>query len=123
MQKELDKFCHYQNHHKMRKQKDKILPSGCSPNFAYSCPGRFGAENCLQPVNMQVIDELLADLERDKRVQSDWGIPPLFAQVANQILREKLNMELSEVTKENAWCIFSAVHQRMETLDLGLLGM
>src|SRR6201999_3190311 len=78
MQKELNKFVHLVNHRRVRKQNDKNLPSGVTPSFSYTFPERFGGRNCLLPVNMLIIEEILEDLKAEHDRNMDWGVPPEF---------------------------------------------
>lgn len=62
VQLELDKFTDRINAHHVRHVKDKILPSGCSPNESYNSPAKFNGQNCLIPVETDVIDGLMQEL-------------------------------------------------------------
>src|ERR1700749_4573448 len=78
MQKELDRFRKSANSRKVQKQKDKVLPSGVSPNIAYTLPEKYNGEECLQPVDVDLIDAILADMQPQKDALSDWGVPEEF---------------------------------------------
>lgn len=108
MQRELDKFCHFANNRRVRKQLDKSLPSGTTPNFAYKFPGQYGGHDCLQPVDVAVINEMLEDLEEEKRVLSDWGVDPEFAELAEAACAE-LHIHVEKLTMETIWLSFSAI--------------
>lgn len=110
MQVELDKFRKYQNNHRMRKQKEKILPSGVSPGFAYSCPSRWGGRNCLQPVDVQIIDKVLADLDPEMKKHTDWGVPEELASAARDIFDKS---GIKEVTMRNIWVVFGYILSRL----------
>lgn len=106
IQCELDNFRHYSNNRQMRKQPEKLFPSGVSPHFAYSCPEEFGARECLQTVNLQVVNDILRELEDEKRMLSDWGIPPEFAERA----KAALDMAgVDSITLSNVWVVFNAI--------------
>jgi hypothetical protein len=112
MQKELDRFQTFANTRKMRKQRDKALPSGVSAAFAYSCPERFGGRNCLQQVDKQVIGEIIADLEPEAKARMDWGVPPELAASAKEIFEDS---GVEEVTMNNVWLVFGYILQRLGT--------
>lgn len=111
MQQELNKFMNYANNHKIRKQKEKRLPSGVSPIYAYTCPNRFGGRECLQPVCMQVIEGLMKDLEPEMKAYSDWGVPREFADVAEQLL---VAIGVPKVEMSNAWLVFTSLSIRLK---------
>lgn len=106
MQKELDKFCQFANNCRMRKQPDKLLPSEVSPKFAYLFPERFDAHDCLQTVDVQIVEEILNDLEEEKRMLTDWGVPEEFSERAKEVLQM---IEVGEVTLSNIWIVFNAM--------------
>jgi hypothetical protein len=92
----------------VRKQKNKSLPSGVSPHIAYTLPERYDGEDCLQPVNLGVIQEMLNSEEmlEARAAVSDWGVPEEFARRA-EAAREFLNIR--EVNLQNVWMVFSAL--------------
>jgi hypothetical protein len=108
MQRELDKFRCLANNRRVRKQKDKICPSGTTPNFAYTFPESFGGRDCLQPVDVNVIDEILADMVDEHRALTDWGVPEDFAQRAKLGVR-RLGFDLAQMEMVNVWTVFAAV--------------
>lgn len=108
LQKELDRFCDLANNRRVRKQNDKVLPSGVTPNTAYRFPDRFGGENCLQPVDINIVDEILRDLAPNVVIMTDWGVSPELAARAEQALAE-LHIAKENMTLTNAWVIFSAI--------------
>src|ERR1700742_4696207 len=110
MQKELDKFVHFANNRRMRKQKDKVLPSGVTPDFAYTFPDQFGGRDCLIPVDRQVVKEILDDMEAEKDALTDWGVPPEFAAAASAAAIS-LEINIEECSLNNIWWIFAAIIQ------------
>lgn len=106
IQKELDKFMNFANHRRGRKQKEKVLPSGVTSDYAYTFPEHFGARNCLIPVDRHIIKEMMDDLEEEKKAMSDWGVDPEVAELAG-IALARLGVE--EVTMENVWIIFTSL--------------
>src|ERR1700742_2604601 len=74
IQQELDQFLANANHRRMRKQKEKSLPSGVSPHYAYTFPEEFGGRDCLQPVDKRVIEEILRDMKPEHELLTSWGV-------------------------------------------------
>lgn len=106
LQKELDRFYHFANNRRIRKQRDTMLPSGVAPMFSYLFPERFGAHDCLQPVDLQVVEEIIGELEEEKERLSDWGVPEEFKGRANVALEMT---GIDEVTITNIWAVFAAM--------------
>ena len=106
MQKELDKFMEFTNNRKVRKQRENVLPTGASPNMAYLFPQQFEGQNCLQPVDVQIVGEILEDLKIDALSQMDWRVPSDFAEIARRGLKR---FGLEEVPLQSAWVVFAAV--------------
>jgi hypothetical protein len=90
----------------MRKQPNKHLPSGVSANFAYTHPDRFGAQDCLQQVDLAVVEEILMEMEPEKKHLSDWGVPAEFAERAEAAFTR---LGMVEVTLETVWVTFNAM--------------
>lgn len=55
----LQTFITKHNTFKIRNQKKKLLPSGCSRTFAYDNPERWGGSQCLVQLSTAEIDELM----------------------------------------------------------------
>jgi hypothetical protein len=108
MQKELDKFRQLANNRRVRKQKDKILPSGTTPSFAYTFPEEFGGRDCLQPADVAVIDEILTGMEAEHRALTDWGVPAEFARRASAAV-QTLGISLEQMDMTNVWTVFAAI--------------
>lgn len=122
IQRELDKFCTITNARRVRKQKDKKLPSGVSPEYSYSCPDLFGGHQCLQSVDSSIIDELLLDLEGEKEALTDWQVPEEFQETAETVLG-MFGFERKSITILNAWMVFSAIYAHLVDLDPNELGI
>jgi len=106
IQRELDSFTTSANNQCVRKQKDKILPSGVSLNTAFIFPEKFNGINCIQPVDIAVVDGILREFEEGQKAISDWGVPDEFA------IHVKEAHELvgsPKVTVQNVWLVFSAI--------------
>lgn len=90
----------------MRKQKDKVLPSGVTPNQAYSFPDRHGGEDCLIGVNRDTVKAMLNDMQEEQAALTDWGVSPDLVPLAKQALKK---LRVKEVTLENIWLVFCAL--------------
>ncbi|KAJ7792503.1 hypothetical protein B0H14DRAFT_2930834 [Mycena olivaceomarginata] len=104
IQRSLDQFCE-QNNHRIRKQKNKILPSGGTPNEFCSNPTAYGGKDCLILVDEDVIDQLLEEAraeahEHMRYVDDEFDV---LAQEAYMTLGEP------EITLQNAWTVFRAM--------------
>jgi hypothetical protein len=104
----LDRFRDESNNKRVRKQRNKILPSGVSPYISYLFPERYGGEDCLQDVDLVLVQEMLQSevMQQAKAQASDWGVPAEFAQRAEAGL---MTLEIGEVTLQNVWVVFSAL--------------
>lgn len=122
IQRELDKFCVIQNARRVRKQKEKRLPSGVSPEYSYTCPDLFNGHQCLRPVDSALIDELLSDLEDEKEALSDWEVPEEFKEAADTALTI-CGFEQKSVTVLNAWLVYNAVYPHLIGVDPHVLGL
>ena len=87
-----------------------MLPSGVSPNFAHTCPEQFGGRDCLTPVNWEVVEEILSEMEAERKFCKDWGVPDEFAAKADGLLGK---MCIMEITLDNVWIVFSALLPHM----------
>lgn len=108
MQKELDAFKEKANHRRVRKQPDKILPSGVSPNTAYTFPEQFEGRECLLPVDKEYVEEMLKspEMEIGKIAATDWGLPDEFIARANAAYAR---LRSPKITMETVWIIFAAM--------------
>lgn len=111
MQKELDRFRNSTNLRRVRKQKAKALPSGVSPHIAYTLPEKYNGVDCLQPVDTDLVDAILADMQPEKEALTDWGIPEEFDRRAQEIFD---TLPVREVTMQTVWITFSAMLQHLE---------
>jgi len=117
LQGELDRFVEFANNRRMRKQKEKLLPSGVLASYAYTFPDQFGGEDCLIPVETAVVKEILDDMEQEKEALMDWGVPEEFAAEAEKALKAA---KLGPVTVKNVWNVFSVLLVRMKIHKLSL---
>jgi len=106
IQKELNRFVESANNRRVRKQRDKLLPSGVSPNTAYVLPENFNAVDCLQQIDGNLIDGILQEFEEGRKSVEDWGVPADFAACAQEAFER---LRSPEVTLSNVWIIFAAL--------------
>jgi hypothetical protein len=110
IQQELDKFRYQANNRRVRKQKQKTLPSGVSPNIAYTFPERYGGADCLQTVDVRVIQDILDQMQAEKDALTDWGVPEDFSRRARTAFEE---MCAPEISISNIWIVFQCILLRL----------
>ncbi|KAJ7777976.1 hypothetical protein DFH07DRAFT_766191 [Mycena maculata] len=109
VQRSLDNFCNEQNNHRIRKQTEKLLPSGGTPNQFYSNLAKYGGKSCLIPVEEAVVDELLANCqEGHERMRY---VDTAFEEIAQAAYDA---LEQPEITLQNAWTVFRAMIGKLE---------
>ncbi|KAJ7302134.1 hypothetical protein DFH08DRAFT_826880 [Mycena albidolilacea] len=86
---ELDNFKLWRNHHRVRHQHEKILPSGHVPAHALEFPELFGALDCRIAIPQEAIDDLrqqLTEEEGSKKDYQTWpGLTPDFNVYATDV--------------------------------------
>lgn len=82
-------------------------PSGVSPNVCYALPQKYGGENCLQAVNVQMICGLMEDIGGEKLIQF---VSPEYAVHAQEVY-DHLNIEM--LSFDNVLFVFSAMLPNM----------
>jgi len=112
-QQSLDELRDFMNNHRSRKNRKKALPSGCTPNEAYAFPEEYAGVNCLQRVDVEVIDELMAAVCEGEDVLNDWDIPQEFEEKATTALAA-LGLAQLTITFQNIWDVFSDVLRHIE---------
>ena len=103
MQQELDDLRDRLNSRRMRKDKNKLTPSGCSPNEAYDLYEDYNGVHCLQPVDTAVVQQIMDDIERERNPVIDWGVPEEFAAHAQEVYD---SLDISNLTMKNVWIVF-----------------
>ncbi len=102
IQSELDQLREKFNNHKVRKDRNKKLPSGTSSNIAYTLYGDYGGENCLQPVELPVVSKLMEEIGGQDLIR--------FVSVEYSAKAEAVLKGLgATVTLENVWNVFQAM--------------
>ncbi|KAF4600764.1 hypothetical protein EYR38_005409 [Pleurotus pulmonarius] len=115
VQSALDDFCFWWNHHQIRQQPEKDMPSGHTPIDALKHPKLLGGLDCRIPVPSEVITELRALLTEQvgsRETHMTW-VSDDFVAHANDTHRE-LNLPI--ITFENSWDIFTRMADAMEDL-------
>ena len=106
IQQELDELSDRFNNHATRFDKNKMLPSGVSPNVAFSLHEQYGGENCLQPVDREVIHSLMEEIGEDviRFVSVE------YAARAEEVFS---TLHVGKLTGENIWNVFTMMMPRM----------
>lgn len=95
------------NNHKVRNNNSKMNPSGVSPNVCYALPQKYGGQNCLQTVDVQMIRGLMEDIGGEELLQF---VSPEYAVRAQEVY-DHLNIE--KLSFDNIWFVFSAMLSNM----------
>ncbi|KAF8524527.1 hypothetical protein JB92DRAFT_2827010 [Gautieria morchelliformis] len=103
IQKELDELWDRFNNHCSRKDRNKVLPSGVSPNEAFALHKEYRAENLLQPVNKGVVRELMVSIGGDDLIR--------FVSVEYAVHAQEVydSLGIQWLTMFNVWTIFQAM--------------
>ncbi|KAJ7663644.1 hypothetical protein B0H14DRAFT_2263080, partial [Mycena olivaceomarginata] len=64
IQASLDNFVEYWNNHKIRTQRNKLLPPGFSPSFICDFPERFGLTHFGVPVSTDLVEALRENIPK-----------------------------------------------------------
>jgi hypothetical protein len=103
IQKELDELKDRFNSHVIRLDRNKSNPSGVSPNVAYELYESFGGEDCLQPVNVEIVHGLMEELGGEDLilfVSRDYSVKA-------QLIFDTLGIH--DLNLQNVWHVFSAM--------------
>lgn len=111
VQSDLDIWVNQENHHRVRKQADKILPSGGTRRDFFFHPEKYNGAQCGIPVDVNVVDELIAQAMQAGGEELMRYVELEFEEVA----AEAYNAVGSPViTLETAW---EVVHQLIQYVD------
>lgn len=103
LRQELASFITFRNGVRMRKDKNKAGPSGCSRNEAFSLPESWGGVNCLLPLpenGLAIIHGMKAALGGPALLDF---VTPEFVQQAEAAYEE---LGVTDLTMENVWLVF-----------------
>jgi hypothetical protein len=103
IQQELDILKERFNNHPVRYDKNKVLPSGVSPNVAYALHEDYGGVNCLQTVDLDVVRALKDSLGGEDLSRF---VSKEFAAHCEDVFH---SLHFSELTLENVWSVFSSM--------------
>lgn len=103
IQQEIDELQERLNNHPTRLDRKKKLPSGVSPNVAFTLYQEYDAENCLQDVDVEVVQKLMDDIGGEELIRF---VSVEYAARAQEIF-DSLNVP--KLTFENVWEVFSAM--------------
>jgi len=103
IQKELDKLRDHFNNHVVRTDRNKIIPSGVSPNVAYALPEEYSGEDCLQPVDRQVVHELMEKLGGEQLL---YFVTREYAEEAQAVFD---TLHINDLSLQNVWHVFRAM--------------
>ncbi|KAJ4500374.1 hypothetical protein C8R41DRAFT_811193 [Lentinula lateritia] len=101
IQSELDDLRDKFNNHRSRKDRGKWLPSGLSPNVAFSLHEKYGAVSGLLPVDREIIGRLMEDIGGEELVRF---VSVAYAAKAQQVFNGELGAP--QMTMQNVWHIF-----------------
>ncbi|KAJ6567335.1 hypothetical protein DFH09DRAFT_918705 [Mycena vulgaris] len=107
IQQALDDFVDWWNHHRVRHQHDKIMPSGHVPAHALDYPELFGELDCRIAIPPEAVAELRHQLDEEEGPASQYqtfpGLTPEFNIYATEIYKR---MGAPTLTLTGAWDIF-----------------
>ena len=103
IQQEIDELRERLNSHPTRLDRKKQLPSGVSPNVAFTLYQEYNAENCLQHVDVEVVQKLMEDIGGEELIRF---VSVEYAARA-QVIFDSLNV--LKLAFDNVWEIFSAM--------------
>lgn len=101
IQQELDTLKDHFNDHVVRTDREKKLPSGVSPNIAYTLHEQYGSEDCLQPVDRDIVWGLMEDIGGEDLIRF---VTVEYAERARAVF-ESLGHE--KLSFQNIWGVFS----------------
>jgi hypothetical protein len=103
IQKELNDLKDRFNNHTVRRDRNKLIPSGVAPSIAYSLCEQYGGEGCLQPVDKAVIRRLMEELGGEDLIRF---VPVEYAEKAQSIFD---TLGIKDLTLQNVWHIFKVM--------------
>ncbi|KAK7014509.1 hypothetical protein R3P38DRAFT_2638165 [Favolaschia claudopus] len=98
----LDDFVDYWNNHRIRLQKDKVLPSGFSPNYICDFPERFGLVKFGEQAPQEYIDQLRQNIPKSREECYRWVSDEFDTQAAE--VYEQIGSPKLKLT--DGWTIF-----------------
>ncbi|KAJ7813493.1 hypothetical protein B0H14DRAFT_2522815 [Mycena olivaceomarginata] len=109
VQGKLDHFTERWNSHVIRHQRNKLMPSGVSPNELYAHPEYYGGRCFAIPVPQAALDAFRASIRLSRDAALSW-VPAEFDVIATQVY-ELLGSPMCSA--ETAWDLFSKMSSVM----------
>ncbi|KAJ7196537.1 hypothetical protein GGX14DRAFT_376004 [Mycena pura] len=103
VQGELDHFTERWNSHVIRRQRNKLMPSGVSANELYAHPEYYGGRCFAIPVPQAAVDTFRASIRTSREAALNW-VPAEFDLLAGQVYK-LLGSPICSA--ESAWDLFS----------------
>ncbi|KAJ7433965.1 hypothetical protein B0H11DRAFT_2374153 [Mycena galericulata] len=117
IQAELDNFKLWWNHHRVRHQHEKILPSGHVPAHALEFPELFGALDCRIAIPQEAIDNLQEQLTEEEGPPEDYQTWPSLTPEFNVYAADVYSrIGEPELTLARGWNVFVEM-ARMIAID------
>jgi len=88
------------NDHKVCFDKNKSLPSGVLPNITFALFHKYNAINCLQPVDVAVVHNLMEEIGGEELIQF---VYPEYAACAQAAFN---TLQITSLTFDNVWIVF-----------------
>ncbi|KAJ7831414.1 hypothetical protein B0H14DRAFT_3143196 [Mycena olivaceomarginata] len=101
----LDNFLDYWNNHKIRTQRNKLLPSGFSPNYICDFPETFGLTRFGVAALQPLIDALLQNIPKTLKECYRW-VPDEFDAKASEVYAQ---IDEPKFVLTNGWTIFCQI--------------
>ncbi|KAJ7883937.1 hypothetical protein B0H14DRAFT_3746214 [Mycena olivaceomarginata] len=102
IQLSLDDFVDYWNNHKIRTQRNKLLPSGFSPNYICDFPDRFGLTHFGTPAPSEFVDALGQNIPKSRAECYRW-VSDEFDERASEIYD---HIRAPKLLLTEGWTIF-----------------
>jgi len=112
IQKVLDILKTKFNDHRVHTDHLKLIPSGVSPNVAYTLHEAYGGENCLEPVDWSVIRGLMEELGGEDLIHF------VLAEYAANAIEVFESLNIADLTLQNAWNVFQCMLPFMISREL-----
>ncbi|KZV59667.1 hypothetical protein PENSPDRAFT_694942 [Peniophora sp. CONT] len=110
VQDELDVYREYWNMHTIRPQKQKVMPSGDSPNQFWTEPEEYNGQRLTIPVPNIAVRAMRADLLKTREEVMTWPTTVEFDTVAQDVYE---TLGSPKITKENGWELFRKMMPRI----------
>lgn len=108
VQQALDQHRQYQNTYKVRRQKEKLNPSGARRCEIYQTPTRWAGQQCMLQLDAEAKEETAVALrEAETEADLSW-IRRDVRELCLQVLREKGEQE-AQISIDRAWDVFTMI--------------